>query len=878
MRIAPSPTLRIASGLLLAALLIAVGYQVFRRLNSQAPDALLERADEMSWLNDWIGAEPLYRQAELQFTQKHQLSKALYARVSQVPAHSESSTSVPSQIALLRKELDLPEAADSETRLRILTILGMLEVNYDSGTARDTWAEVKALANRQHHYLLVARAMGEQGVAAFLLGDIGTAKKNVVRAWMVAKVVDPGAHVRYASVYGAGLVELHKYQEALGPLNEAIQVAGKTHGAAYPTIAISAKIEALSGLGNNKDALALAAEELQKVSAYHLAGHLYELYLVRAGVYERMGQWDQALADYALSAQYARQLSYWRGLTQVEVLLAEAYVHQGALHPALAAVNEAIAANENIPDELYFVPRNLGIKAAIMASLGNTKASNELYEKSADLLDALLSKVPTPTAERQLLNDLSIVYAGYFASLSDQGRMEDAFRTLERARGRVEAQGLSHHEVILPHEPDAAEQNLTKLNIQLLNTDDSAARGHILEAIYSTEQQLGADPLSYVAPAAPVALGELQRDLSASELFVEYVLDEPNSYALAVTRNSVRRYTLPPKDLLEREAAQYRSTLKRKKEDPALGQQLYDGLLGGIAEVRDKQDLIVVPDGGLHLLPFSALVNGGQYLMASHQVSVVPSGTVFNLLRHRSDQATHNNLPYVGVAAWTSMAPQPTLLARVRDAVSGPERRQLVALPESQNEVESIATDLPKPSTILLGDHATETNFKQLPLSQYKVIHLALHGYVDPEISDRSALVFAPEISAQNDGLLQVREIRNLQLNADLVTLSACETGVGPVGEEGVENIVNAFVAAGARSVVSTLWELEDHATAQLMANFYQHLGHHERKAEALRQAQLEMLKTGAPPYYWAGFQLDGEPSDNLFPEPSSKRSSRSTR
>ena len=152
-------------------------------------------------------------------------------------------------------------------------------------------------------------------------------------------------------------------------------------------------------------------------------------------------------------------------------------------------------ANENIPDELYFVPRNLGIKAEIMARLGDTKASNELYEKSADLLDALLSKVPTPTAERQLLNDLSIVYAGYFVSLSDQGRTEDAFRAIERARGRVEAQGLSHHEIILPHEPDAAEQNLTKLNIQLLNTDDAATRAHILEAIYSTEQQLGTDPI-----------------------------------------------------------------------------------------------------------------------------------------------------------------------------------------------------------------------------------------------------------------------------------------------------------------------------------------------------------------------------------------------
>ncbi len=249
MRDAVPPSLRIAAGLLLAVLLSVVGCHVLRWRNPASPEALLKRADEMSWLNSWIAAEPLYRQAESQFTQRHQLSKALYARVSEMPAHSESATNVPVQIALLRSDLTLPEAHDPETRLRILTILGMLEVNYDSGMARETWTQVEDLALRQHHYLLASRAIGEQGIAAFLLGDMATAKKDVVKAWMVAKTADPGAHIRYASMYCTGLVELHKYNEALGPLNEAIKVAKDTPGAAYPTIAITAKIGSLSGLG-----------------------------------------------------------------------------------------------------------------------------------------------------------------------------------------------------------------------------------------------------------------------------------------------------------------------------------------------------------------------------------------------------------------------------------------------------------------------------------------------------------------------------------------------------------------------------------------------------------------------------------------------------
>ena len=168
------------------------------------------------------------------------------------------------------------------------------------------------------------------------------------------------------------------------------------------------------------------------------------------------------------------------------------------------------------------------------------------------------------------------------------------------------------------------------------------------------------------------------------------------------------------------------------------------------------------------------------------------------MLRHRSDQVIRDDLPYVGVAAWTSKAP-PDHAPRAHSPGHLWTRTaaNLSHCPRASTRLRHIATDLPKPSTILLGARATETNFKQLPLSQYNVIHLALHGYVDPEIPDRSALVFAPENPAKNDGLLQVREIRNLRLNADLVTLSACDTGVGPVGEEGVENIVNAFIDGG---------------------------------------------------------------------------------
>jgi chemotaxis protein methyltransferase CheR len=128
------------------------------------------------------------------------------------------------------------------------------------------------------------------------------------------------------------------------------------------------------------------------------------------------------------------------------------------------------------------------------------------------------------------------------------------------------------------------------------------------------------------------------------------------------------------------------------------------------------------------------------------------------------------------------------------------------------------------------------------------------------------------------DDLRQAVEFTRVNLAEPADTLSACNTGVGPVGEEGVASIVNAFIEAGSQSVVSTLWELEDHATAHLMTVFYDHLGRREEKAVALRQAQLEMLNSGAPPYYWAGFVFAGNPRGSLFSAPTVNLTPRSSR
>ena len=858
------PSLKIASistVAVLASVAIAVGIHVAHRPKPLSPEGLVEQADALSWKNQWIAAKPLYEKARVGFLKEGKPSEALYAEVSQIPVDVER-TNVPEQLILLIGDLQSPAAAAPRTKLRVLEILGMIETNYDAGLAEKTWAEVGTLAARQHHYMLASRASGEEGIAAYLLGDTATAKRKVLAAWEIAKHLgDPGAHIRYASLYGAGQVDLHQYKASLAALDEAINTANST-GAAYPTIAVNAKIEALSGLGRYPEAFSLLAQAEKRERQYRLMPHIVELGRLRGTIYEEKGDPARAGEAYSGAMRQAEVVGYWRGVMQIGDRLAGVYEATNRLSLALSTVDRALDASKQIPEEIYLSPRLLARKAEVLARLGRTKEAQTLYQKAADLIDAFLLHAPTPGIERDLIAQLGNVYSGFFNLLCNQNRYSEAFHVLEKARGRIEGQALEHHQAIDPTHLSSAEQSLALLNTQLLQTDDPSKRSQLLGNISTTESRFDKSALAERTAISPVALAELQRDLAGQEVVLEYSLDDTQSYVLAVTHSTVQRYALGPRREIEDAAAAYRRLLSKGKVDPTLAGTLFNKVLRVAPEYRTKHSIIVVPDGKLSLLPFAALMDGASYVVADHVVSTVPSSTVLHLIRTRTE-SDKSRLPYVGVAAWTRPS---SPFALVRRAVEGPEESDFLPLPESRQEVENIGADLPKPGTILLGADATETRFKSLPLGSFNVFHLALHGYADLAYPDRSALAFAPETGGGDDGLLQVREIRRLTLDASLVTLSACNTGVGPTGEAGVADIANAFIEAGAKTVVSTLWELNDQATEQLMADFYRRLAAGTEKGEALRQAQFDLAKTGAAPYYWASFQIVGDPDGALFP------------
>ena len=162
---------------------------------------------------------------------------------------------------------------------------------------------------------------------------------------------------------------------------------------------------------------------------------------------------------------------------------------------------------------------------------------------------------------------------------------------------------------------------------------------------------------------------------------------------------------------------------------------------------------------------------------------------------------------------------------------------------------------------MLLGNEATETALKKSV--NHRIIHLAVHAIANNTSPDRAALILLSDPQHGEDGSLYPSEIVQLPLDADLVVLSACDTAVGPVeGEEGISTLARAFLLAGARTVVSTLWTIDDDSTLYLMKVFYAELARKKSAPEALRVAKRSMLRKFGPrkavPYYWAGLTVEG--------------------
>ncbi len=304
--------------------------------------------------------------------------------------------------------------------------------------------------------------------------------------------------------------------------------------------------------------------------------------------------------------------------------------------------------------------------------------------------------------------------------------------------------------------------------------------------------------------------------------------------------------------------------------------ELYTKLLGPAqSEVNRAKRLLICPDKALYQLPFSALIQpqSGRYLIESKPLHIVVSMSVYAQLRAMKARPNGTVLalgdpqypPLQSASVSTVDVSPPTVMAsaetrRQVTLMGGGGGGALPPLPYTRDQVLRIGQIYGAQARIHLGKEATTSVVKR-DGPQARILHLACHGLLDNTDPLASALALTPE-NAQDDGMLRGYDVMKLKLHADLVVLSACETGRGKeTRSEGIAGMTRAFEYAGARSVLVSLWDVEDRRTAQLMEVFYQALKHGAKKDEALRSAQLSLLRNepDSRPFYWAAFQLNGD-------------------
>jgi CHAT domain-containing protein len=320
---------------------------------------------------------------------------------------------------------------------------------------------------------------------------------------------------------------------------------------------------------------------------------------------------------------------------------------------------------------------------------------------------------------------------------------------------------------------------------------------------------------------------------------------------------------------------------------------LYQELVQPVeAWIEGKRELIIVPDGILYYLPFELLLTSAEgmggdprrlpYLVRKYAVRYVPSASVWVGLGRPEAERREWEKTLVAYADPVYGDLEGAVREAWRSAFG--ELAKLPRLPHSRREVQQIARLYPAADVVLrVGQEAREERVKSGEAEQARYVHFAAHGVLNENKPEYSGIVLTlgapsalatragetaraePERAGQReesaeDGLLQVYEVFNLRLNAEVAVLSACETGLGKeVRGEGMVGLTRAFLYAGAEAVVVSLWKVMDPATAELMVRFYRHLRAGMKKAEALRQARLEMLDQYAHPYYWAAFVLVGK-------------------
>ncbi|MGH9752236.1 MAG: CHAT domain-containing protein, partial [Blastocatellia bacterium] len=781
----------------------------------------------------------------------------------------------------------------------------------DIGVVYEILGEMQKALEKYNEALPISRAVGDRRREAVILNNIGGVYDDLGEMQKALEKLNESLPLRRAvgdrsgeaitlSNIGAVYQSLGETRKALEKHNEALPIIRAVGDRRGEAITLNNIGEVYRSLGETQKALEKFNKALHIIRA--VGDRSWEAIILNniSLIYGSLGETQKAMEHYNDALLLRREVGDRNGEATALLGIARVEHKRGNLTQARQIIEQAVGLIESLRTNIA----GHELRASYFAS------RREFFEFYIDVLMQMRKQNPAEALD------------AFALAVSERARARSLLELLKEARADIR-QGVDS--LLLERERSLQQRLNAKAAEQarLLNrkhtpeqADAAAKEIAAITAEYEEIQgQIRARSPRYAAltQPQPLSLTEIQQQaLDEGTLLLEYALGKERSYLWLVSHRSIDSYELPPRAEIEAATRRVYELLtarpkRRTPPDPKLIAQakaLSRMLLGPVASQLGGKRLVVVAPGALAYLPFAALpapedkkrpAADYEPLIARHEVVAIPSASVLSIIRREmagreraaksiavlADPVFEESDPRLtptkggNSSGKTPSAPAPapaanaenSELTRAIRAMNFPDARAgFTRLPFSRQEAESIFALTPRGTGLKATDFNASRALALSPqMSQYRILHFATHGLLNSERPELSGLVFSliDQEGKPQDGFLRLHEVYNLQLNADLVVLSACETGLGKeIKGEGLIGLTRGFMYSGAPRVVASLWNVDDLATAELMKLFYQGMLKDGLPAgAALRAAQLELSgqKRWASPYFWAGFVLHGE-------------------
>ena len=691
---------------------------------------------------------------------------------------------------------------------------------------------------------LLKRAIAEAGVlgdtetqadALLYLGTAQITQDDLIAAdsdFLQAQQLAEANRLNYqnaAALSNRGVIRIkrERYGDAIPLLEAARELANRTGVRPISSFALSNLANCYENLGNLDQALAILDAGLEERKRLGLATSLSNIYSEMGVIHLRKGDTTEAL-------RYFRQA--------FDVVNKDAPVQYSLAAGNLAkmleqtgALDEAerfnrIALDSVNPENKVIIASLTLTQAAIAEHRGKHDQAIPIYQKAMDIGSA------TPSVLWQAYAGLAAVYSAKNDFANADANYAKAIAVI--ASNRAD-QLKSDYKITFLSNLIRFYQDYVALLIQ--HGDSNRA----LEIADSSRASVLAEDLrGQTEPSRAALLPQIQKAAKASHsVFLFYWLAPKSSYLWAITGNRSKAVPLPDQRQIAQDAESYRALIEQGKRDPLAmssesGARLYQELIAPVADlIPPGSRVVIVPDGPLHNVNFETLLVSTprpHYWIDDATISIAPSLSI--LRAGKSTASTRRSLLLMGdpITQGTGYPP----------------------LPQAALEMAKIQSRFPATySTVLTGPNAVVDAYSAAQPQKFSTIHFATHVDANAQSPLDSAIILSPR---PNGFRLYARDVAGIPLNADLVTISACRgAGARTLSGEGLVGFAWAFFQARAQNVVTSLWDVYDNSTAQLMDDFYSGVTSGRSYATALRDAKLKMLHSNYQrPYYWAPFQL----------------------